>query len=195
MKKKIIFVSHNKSKIKEIKQILGEEFEVITLTDLGITEEIPETGKNYYENASIKANYVYNKYQCDCFADDSGIEFETLKGEPGVFSARWAGENATGDDLVNKSLKLLSGRLNRFAIQHTTVIAYINGKKCMFEGDLSGYITYEAIGDNGFAYDKIFSPSGSKRTLAAMTDEEKSDISHRGIAVRKMKDYIIKEYK
>lgn len=189
---KIVFASHNKHKIEEIKQILGDEFEVITLTDLGVTEEIPETGDSYVENANIKASYVFNKFNCNCFADDSGIEFEALSGEPGIFSARWAGENGTGDDLVEKALKSLGENLNRFATQCTTIVAYIDGKRYSFYGYLSGDITYQPFGTNGFAYDKIFSPSGCKRTLAEMTDEEKNHISHRGIAVRKLKDFILK---
>ena len=189
---KIVFASHNKYKIEEIKQILGNEFEVITLTDLGVTEEIPETGNSYVENANIKASYVFDKFNCNCFADDSGIEFEALSGEPGIFSARWAGENGTGDDLVEKALKSLGENLNRFATQHTSIVAYIDGEKYFFHGYLNGDITYQPFGTNGFAYDKIFSPSGSKRTLAEMTDEEKNRISHRGIAVRKLKNFILK---
>lgn len=113
---KIVFASHNKHKIDEIKQILGDRFEITSLTDLGVTEEIPETGNSYFENANIKASYVYSKFGLNCFADDSGIEFSGLLGEPGIFSARWAGENATGEDLIEKSLKLLGDSLNRSAM-------------------------------------------------------------------------------
>jgi XTP/dITP diphosphohydrolase len=164
---KIVFASHNKHKIDEIKQILGDRFEITSLTDLGVTEEIPETGNSYFENANIKASYVYNKFGLNCFADDSGIEFSGLLGEPGIFSARWAGENATGEDLVEKSLKLLGDSLN------------------------SGFITYQPFGCNGFAYDKIFVPNNCEKTLAEMTNEEKNVISHRGIAVRKLKEFLL----
>lgn len=173
---KIVFASHNKYKIDEIEQILGDKFEITSLTDLGITEEIPETGNSYFENANIKASYVYNKFGLNCFADDSGIEFSGLLGEPGIFSARWAGENATGDDLVEKSLKLLGDSLNRSAMQLTTIVAYIDGEMYVF---------------NGFAYDKIFVPNGCGKTLAEMTNEEKNTISHRGIAVRKLKEFLL----
>lgn len=177
---KIVFASHNKHKIDEIKQILGDRFEITSLTDLGVTEEIPETGNSYFENANIKASYVYNKFGLNCFADDSGIEFSGLLGEPGIFSARWAGENATGEDLVEKSLKLLGDSLNRSAMQLTTIVAYIDGEMHMFNGSLSG-----------FAYDKIFVPNNCEKTLAEMTNEEKNVISHRGIAVRKLKEFLL----
>lgn len=188
---KIVFASHNKHKIDEIKQIFGDRFEITSLTDLGVTEEIPETGNSYFENANIKASYVYSKFGLNCFADDSGIEFSGLLGEPGIFSARWAGENATGENLIEKSLKLLGDSLNRSAMQLTTIVAYIDGEMHMFNGSLSGFITYQPFGCNGFAYDKIFVPNNCEKTLAEMTNEEKNVISHRGIAVRKLKEFLL----
>ena len=143
------------------------------------------------ENAFEKAFYIYNKYKIDCFADDTGLEIETINGEPGVFSSRYAGEDATFDQNMDKVLTKMSSLKNRNA-QFKTVIALVeNGDKKEFEGIVKGTIIKEKKGGRGFGYDPIFLPAGYKKTFAEMTLEEKNTISHRAIAVRKLIDYII----
>ena len=188
----ILFASHNTYKAKEIASLLPDHLKLITLSDLNYYEEIPETGTTLKENALIKAKFTYDKFNCNCFADDSGLEVEALNNEPGVYSARYAGlqknDGANMDKLLN-SLKDVNNRIARFK----TVIAFIyEGKEYFFEGIINGKITNTKTGTNGFGYDPIFMPEGFNKTFAEMSSDEKNSISHRAIAVKKMIDFLKK---
>lgn len=188
----ILFASHNTYKAKEIASLLPDHLKLITLSDLNYYEEIPETGTTLKENALFKAKFTYDKFNCNCFADDSGLEVEALNNEPGVYSARYAGpqknDGANMDKLLN-SLKDVNNRIARFK----TVIAFIyEGKEYFFEGIINGKITNTKTGTNGFGYDPIFMPEGFNKTFAEMSSDEKNSISHRAIAVKKMIDFLKK---
>jgi XTP/dITP diphosphohydrolase len=188
----ILFASHNTYKAKEIASLLPDHLKLITLSDLNYYEEIPETGTTLKENSLIKAKFTYDKFNCNCFADDSGLEVEALNNEPGVYSARYAGlqknDGANMDKLLN-SLKDVNNRIARFK----TVIAFIyEGKEYFFEGIINGKITNTKTGTNGFGYDPIFMPEGFNKTFAEMSSDEKNSISHRAIAVKKMIDFLKK---
>jgi XTP/dITP diphosphohydrolase len=188
----ILFASHNTYKAKEIASLLPDHLKLITLSDLNYYEEIPETGTTLKENSLIKAKFTYDKFNCNCFADDSGLEVEALNNEPGVYSARYAGlqknDGANMDKLLN-SLKDVNNRIARFK----TVIAFIyGGKEYFFEGIINGKITNTKTGTNGFGYDPIFMPEGFNKTFAEMSSDEKNSISHRAIAVKKMIDFLKK---
>lgn len=181
---KIVFATGNPNKVREINQILDNEIEIIGLKDIGCLEEIPETQPTIEGNALQKARYVYENYQVNCFAEDTGLEIEALNGEPGVRTARYAGEAKDADANMAKALRLLEGESNR-AAQFKTVIALIlDGKEYTFEGIAKGTITTSKIGDQGFGYDPIFLPDGSELTFAQMDKAQKNAISHRGKATR-----------
>ena len=186
----IIFVTHNKHKSEEIKNIIGNSFEIKNLSDINITEEIPETGNTLKENALQKAKYLHDKLGCNCFADDTGLEVDSLNGEPGVFSARYAGEPSNSQRNIEKLLNNLQGKKNRTA-QFTTVIAVIlDNKTYFFEGSISGQIIDTQRGDGGFGYDSIFIPNGYDKTFAELPAEVKNSISHRALAMQKFKEFI-----
>jgi XTP/dITP diphosphohydrolase len=187
----ILFASHNSHKAKEIASLLPPHLKLITLSDLNYNEDIPETGITLKENALIKAKFSYQKFNCNCFADDSGLEVEILNNEPGVYSARFAGPQKNDDANMEKLLNSLEDIKNRTA-RFKTVIAFIfDGKEYFFEGIINGKITYAKCGTNGFGYDPIFIPDGYTKTFAEMSSEEKNSISHRAIAVKKLIEFLI----
>ncbi|RQO72512.1 non-canonical purine NTP pyrophosphatase [Pedobacter sp. KBW06] len=183
--KELVFATNNKHKTEEVGKLLLNEYKVLNLSDIGCTVDIPETGDTFEENAFLKSSYVVENYQLDCFADDSGLEIEALNNEPGIYSARYSGQK---DDQVNLKLVLqkMEGLSNRKA-RFKTVISLIQEKKnYFFEGVINGYIRENPIGDQGFGYDPIFVPEGYEQSFAQMSMEQKNQISHRAIAMRKL---------
>ncbi len=200
---KIVFATGNSGKLREASEILGEGFELVTPADFGITEDIPETGKTLRANSLQKAQYLYDKCGCDCFADDTGLEVDALGGAPGVYTARYAGDDKDFNrnmDKVLYELKVLETSANmaaaygiktkpvsRRARFKSVVTLIIGGEKHMFEGTLEGVIAYEKSGNGGFGYDPIFiADEYPGQTLADITEEQKNAISHRGKALRAM---------
>lgn len=185
----ICFATHNQNKVNEINRLI-EDYTIISLDDIGITEEIEENGSTLIENALIKAQYVYEKAGINCFADDTGLEVDGLNGAPGVFSARYAGEPANSENNIDKLLLDLAGIENRSA-RFRTVIAFIEeGNTTYFEGIVEGEIIHERRGANGFGYDSVFLPKNFDRTFAEMDMTEKNNISHRGKAVNKLVNFL-----
>lgn len=183
---KIVFASNNKNKITEIQQLLPKTIELLSLEDIGCLEEIPETADTIEGNAILKADYVTKKYGFDCFADDTGLEIEALNGEPGVYSARYAGEQRSSEDNMNKVLTGLATKNNRKAYFKTVITLNYKGKQHLFTGIANGTITNEKSGDKGFGYDPIFQPDGYHETFAELPIAIKNKISHRGLAVQKL---------
>ena len=189
--KKLVFASNNAHKLSEIRAILGDRIEIISLSDLQCHEEIPETADTLEGNALIKARYVWEHYGLYCFADDTGLEVEALGGAPGVYSARFAGEHASFEDNVSLLLERLSGVAAPRRARFRTVIALIDEYGTpSFEGSVDGAITRERSGDHGFGYDPIFRPEGREETFAQLTEQEKNSMSHRGRAVQKLVRYL-----
>lgn len=183
---KIVFATNNSHKLSEVSAVLGEGYELVTLREVGITEDIPETGETLDENASIKARYVWERTGLDCFADDTGLEVEALNGAPGVRSARYATD---GHDFAANNRKLLSeldGKDNRRARFRTVISLIRGGEECHVEGVVNGTIAREESGCEGFGYDPLFIPEGYDRTFAEMSADEKNAISHRGRAVAEL---------
>jgi len=191
---RLVFVTNNLHKLEEVKEIIEAEnlysFKLISLGELGCTEEIAETSSTLEGNASQKANYIHNKYGIDCFADDTGLEVEALDGEPGVYSARYAGEEKDADKNMNKVLDRLGNSLNKKARFRTVISLIINGEEKIFEGIVNGVILNEKRGKKGFGYDPVFLPEGYTQTLAEMPLELKNKISHRFHAVQRMIEYL-----
>ena len=189
----IVFASNNKNKIIEIQSMLPDSITILSLESIGCFEEIPETSDTIEGNAILKANYVTQKYGFDCFADDTGLEVESLEGEPGVYSARYAGEQRNADDNMNKLLLKLSHKANKNA-RFTTVIALnLKGKQYLFTGIATGEIINEKIGIEGFGYDPIFKPTGYNETFAQLSLGIKNEISHRGKATQKLIEFLHKQ--
>lgn len=191
--KKIVFATGNLNKLKEIKSAINS-FKIIGLKDIGIKEEIPETGSNLKENALLKAKYVYKKTGLNCFADDTGLEIEALNNKPGVYSARYAGEDCNSEANMQKVLKELFGIRNRNARFKTIIALILNDKECFFEGKVKGEILKEKNGSGGFGYDPIFRPIGHKETFAQMSVDLKNKISHRGLAIKKLIAFLNQEH-
>jgi XTP/dITP diphosphohydrolase len=190
--KKIVFATNNAHKLSEVKSILSPDFEIISLKELNCFDDIPETADTLDGNALLKAEYIHSKFNIDCFADDTGLEIRALGGEPGVFSARYAGENHDAMKNMEKVLRLLGDSSDRKA-QFRTVIALIqNGETHFFEGKIEGSILLEPRGNEGFGYDPIFVPDGYDQSFAELGVEEKNKISHRALAVQKLIDYLKK---
>ena len=187
---KLVFASSNKNKIFEIQSMLPETIQILSLEDIGCMEEIPETADTIEGNAILKANYVTSKYGYDCFADDTGLEVAALNGEPGVFSARYAGEQRNSDDNMDKLLDNLSDKNNRKAQFKTVIALNLNGKQELFTWIAEGEITFEKTGTKGFGYDPIFQPLGYKETFAELSLEIKNEISHRGKATQKLINFL-----
>ena len=187
---KLVFATNNENKIKEINALLTNSIKLLSLKDIGCHEDIPETANTIEGNAILKAKYVYEKYGYDCFADDTGLEINSLSGEPGVFSARYAGEEKNADKNMDKVLQKLALQKDRTAQFKTVVALVINGKTSTFEGIVEGEITSKKNGEDGFGYDPIFKPNGFKITFAEMPLSEKNKISHRGRAVKKLIDFL-----
>lgn len=189
--KKLVFASNNAHKLFEIRAILGDRLEIISLSDLQCHDEIPETADTLEGNALIKARYVWEHYGLYCFADDTGLEVEALGGAPGVYSARFAGEHASFEDNVSLLLERLSGVAAPRRARFRTVIALIDEYGThFFEGSVDGEITLERSGAHGFGYDPVFRPEGREETFAQLTEQEKNSMSHRGRAVQKLVRYL-----
>jgi len=184
--KKIVFATNNLHKLSEIQGILKNQFEVLSLKDIGFNEDIPETGITLSENASQKSYAIFNRFKIDCFSDDTGLEVDALEGKPGVYSARYAGEGCSFDDNVNKILSELHGNENRQAAFSTVISLLLDGKEYQFEGRIEGEITEVKYGNGGFGYDPVFKPNGYDITFAQMDAETKNRISHRGLATKKL---------
>ncbi len=189
---KLVFASNNINKIKEIQILLPNTIQILSLTDIGCHEEIPETADTIEGNAILKANYITQKYGYNCFADDTGLEVEALDGEPGVFSSRYAGEQKSAEDNMNKVLKHLKDKTNRSAQFKTVIALNLDGKQYLFTGIIKGIIINEKIGNQGFGYDPIFQPEGYQHTFAQLSLQEKAAISHRGIATKLLLDFLKK---
>ena len=187
---KLVFATNNKNKILEVQQMIPSNIEIISLESIGCFEEIPETADTIEENAIMKANYVTQKYGYNCFADDTGLEVEALKGAPGVFSARYAGAQRNSDDNMNKVLKALADETNRNAQFKTVIALNLNGKQHLFTGIAKGEITLEKTGNQGFGYDPIFKPEGFDITFAQLSLEEKGAISHRAKAMKQLIEFL-----
>ena len=183
---KLVFASNNKNKIQEIQALVPKTIQIVSLEEIGCTEDIPETADTIEGNAILKANYVTEKYGYDCFADDTGLEVDALNGAPGVYSARYAGEQKDANDNMDKLLSELKDKSNRKANFKTVIALNLNGKQNLFTGIINGKIIEEKIGTNGFGYDPIFVADGFDKTFAELSMEEKSTISHRGIAVKEL---------
>ena len=186
----LVFATNNKNKLKEIKHIIVDKINILSINDLNHSDDLEETGLTLKDNAFQKARFIYKKFNKNCFADDSGLEILSLNNEPGVFSARYAGSNCSADDNMNKVLKKLESIKNRNAIFKTVICLILDGKEYFFEGSIEGIITNEKIGHNGFGYDPIFRPNNFNLTFAQMSVKEKSKISHRAIAVSKFVKFI-----
>jgi len=184
--RKIVFATNNQHKLSEIRDILGKDFEVVSLKELGFNEEIPETGDKLADNASQKSHFIFDRYRVDCFSDDTGLEVEALNGAPGVYSARYAGEDCSYDDNVNKLLRELGDSGNRKAAFKTVISLLLDGKEYLFEGRVDGVITTDKRGSGGFGYDPVFLPDGYDQTFSEMGAELKNKISHRGRATAKL---------
>jgi len=189
MIKKLVFATNNTHKTEEVANILAPEYQVLNLKDINCLVDIPETGDTFAENATLKSTYVYQNYQLDCFADDSGLEVEALNNEPGIFSARYSGVK---DDATNLQLLLknLEGESNRKARFKTVISLLKNGENHLFEGVIEGTIRKEPSGTKGFGYDPIFQPDGYDVTFAEMEMSEKNKISHRALAMQKLIDFL-----
>jgi XTP/dITP diphosphohydrolase len=183
---KIVFATNNINKIKEVQALLPKNIEIIALENIGCLEEIPETASTIEGNAIQKANYITEKYGYDCFADDTGLEVEILNGEPGVYSARYAGEQRNAEDNMNKLLENLHGHSNRNAQFKTVIALNLKGKQYLFTGIAKGEIIPEKKGEKGFGYDPIFQPEGFAETFAQLSIEQKGEISHRGKATKQL---------
>ncbi|HTJ49524.1 MAG TPA: non-canonical purine NTP diphosphatase [Cyclobacteriaceae bacterium] len=185
MMKKICFATNNKHKLEEVKHILTD-FEIISLDELGCFDELEETQPTLEGNSLQKASFIFDHYKIPCFADDTGLEVETLQGAPGVYSARYAGEQKKSEDNINLLLKNLQGQVNRKAQFRTVITVMGLGETKTFEGVIKGIITETKKGTDGFGYDPIFQPEGYTKTFAEMTMAEKNKVSHRALAVEKL---------
>jgi XTP/dITP diphosphohydrolase len=188
---KLVFATNNLNKLKELQNLLGEEIELLSLADINCDAEIPEDHETLEENASQKAQYIFDKFNVNCFADDTGLEIESLNNEPGVYSARYAGEEKDAKANMKKVLENLNGIENRKSRFRTVISLIIDGKENQFEGIVEGNILEKERGIDGFGYDPIFEPKGYDVSFAEMDMTEKNKISHRGLAVRKLVDYLL----
>lgn len=188
----LVFATNNQHKIKEISPLINGSFRLLSLNDIKCFEEIPETSETIAGNASQKSHYIWDKFRINCFADDTGLEIEALNGEPGVYSARYAGKTCSFQDNIDKVLEKMQGENNRKARFRTVISLIIDGNEMHFEGIVNGTILSEKKGIEGFGYDPIFQPEGYGITFAEMILEEKNKISHRGIATRKLVDFLNK---
>jgi len=187
---KLVFATNNDHKLRELRQILSSEFELLSLNDIGCSDDIPETGNTLEANAAQKSFYIWDKYGIDCFADDTGLEIEALGNEPGVYSARYAGEGRNANDNMLKVLEKMKNESNRNARFRCVISLILDGEERQFEGIVEGKILTEKHGDAGFGYDPIFMPDGFKQSFAEMSADDKNHISHRGRAVTKLVDYL-----
>lgn len=186
----LVFVTANQNKAHEVQKVISNDIKILSLKDIGCIVDIEETGTTFSENALIKARYIYTHYKKNCFADDSGLEVSALNGDPGIYSARYAGEPKNDLRNTKKLLESLGDKTNREACFKTIIALIIDGKEFTFEGRIDGTITKEARGTNGFGYDPVFIPKGFQKTFAEMSFEEKNTVSHRAIAINEMNDFL-----
>ncbi|MCK5777023.1 MAG: non-canonical purine NTP diphosphatase, partial [Bacteroidales bacterium] len=187
---KIVFATNNVHKLQEVRLYLNNLYEVVSLKDIGFNQDIPEPYDTLEENALTKSQTIFDKYHIDCFSDDTGLEVEALNGAPGVFSARYAGEDCSFQDNVDKMLAEMNGQTNRKARFRTVVSLILNGEKYYFEGIVNGRIAEIETGTDGFGYDPIFVPEDLNTSFAEMNLEDKNKISHRGRAIAKLVDFL-----
>jgi len=190
----LVFATNNEHKLRELGEILKGEFKLLSLNDISCFDEIPETGNTLEANASQKSFYVWDRYRIDCFSDDTGLEIETLNNEPGVQSARYAGEGRNSNDNVDKVLHKMAGITERKACFRCVISLIIKGKEYKFEGRVDGEILHERSGSSGFGYDPIFCPKGYQQSFAEMDASLKNSMSHRGRAVHKLVNFLLEEY-
>ncbi len=193
MNRKYVFATNNAHKLREIKAMLPQSIEILSLEEINCHVEIPETADTLEGNARIKARYVYEHYGLDCFADDTGLEVEALNGAPGVHTARYAGDNHDTEANIDKLLAELNGEINRKAKFRTVIALIEKGEEHLFEGVLEGEIAEKRCGDDGFGYDPVFIPQETGKTFAELGPDTKNKISHRALAVAKLVDFISKE--
>jgi len=188
--RKLVFATNNAHKLAEVKSVSHDSIAILSLKEINCYDDIPETADTLEGNALLKAQHIYNKYGFDCFADDTGLEVETLDGRPGVYSARYAGEEQDAVKNMQKLLAELDGVANRKA-QFRTVVALIEGGKVSyFEGKITGVITTEPTGNTGFGYDPVFVPDGFSQTFSELGSDLKNKISHRALAINELKKYL-----
>lgn len=187
---KLVFATHNKNKFAEVKALLPHHIELLSLDDIGCNEDIEETANTIEGNAILKANYVRDNYQLDCFADDTGLEVKSLNNEPGVYSARYAGKDNNSQANIEKLLNNLADKKDRSARFKTAIALSMNHSEVLFLGICEGKIIEELRGDSGFGYDPVFQPDGYDKTFAEMTLQQKGEIGHRGKAMRQLIDYL-----
>lgn len=187
---KLVFATNNQNKLSELKDLLSKDIELLSLSDINCNEDLPETQHTLEGNAMQKAEYVFNNYGLNCFADDTGLEIEALNNQPGVYSARYAGENCSSKDNMLKVLHRLDNESNRKAKFRTVIALIITGDKHLFEGECFGEIAKKRVGEKGFGYDPIFFPKGLEKTFAQMSKSAKGLISHRGLAAKKLVKFL-----
>lgn len=191
---KLVFATNNKHKLQEVRDIVGNRVEILSLNDIDCHDEIPETADTLKGNALIKARHIYEKYGIDCFADDTGLEVDALGGEPGVYSARYAGDECDSEANMLKLLHNLTGKSNRKAQFRTVIALIINGEEILFNGIVKGTIPEEKMGNSGFGYDPIFIPEGFSESFAQMGSDMKNSISHRYRATEQLSNYLKENY-
>ncbi|WP_321310538.1 non-canonical purine NTP diphosphatase [Marinifilum fragile] len=191
---KLVFATNNINKLNELQHLLGEKVELLSLKDISCNDEIPEDYETLEENATQKAEYIYKKYNVNCFADDTGLEVKSLNNEPGVYSARYAGEDKDAKANMKKVLAELEGVEDRSARFRTVISLFLDNKEYQFEGIVDGNILESERGKDGFGYDPIFEPKGYEVSFAEMEMSEKNKISHRGLAVQKLVQFLL-DYK
>lgn len=187
---KLVFATNNEHKINEIREMLSDKFILVSLDQIGCNDDIPETSDTIEGNASQKANYIYEKYGLNCFADDTGLEVEALDMAPGIYSARYAGPQRNSEDNIDKLLSELDKIKNRKARFRTVISLILDGKETLFEGIVNGNIIEERKGKKGFGYDPVFQPDGYNLSFAEMDLNEKNKISHRGRAIAKLTNFL-----
>lgn len=188
---KLVFATNNQHKLDEVQQVLPKNIEILSLKDIGCTEEIEETSSTLEGNAFLKADHVTQNYGFDCFADDTGLEVLALNGAPGVYSARYAGVHGDSEKNMNKLIEQMKGKTNRFASFKTCIALNFKNKQLLFTGECEGEILQKKRGEKGFGYDPLFLPLGYQKTFAEMDLELKNKISHRARAIKKLVQYLI----
>lgn len=191
---KLVFATNNLNKLKEVEKLLPKSIELLSLKDINCNEEVEETAITLEGNAQLKANYIITKYGYDCFADDTGLEVDSLNKEPGVLSARYAGQEKNNEANIAKLLKNLENKTNRKAQFRTAICLNIDNKQFLFEGICKGEILKEKKGNKGFGYDPIFKPENYEQSFAEMDLSIKNKISHRGLAIQKLVNFLIEKY-
>ncbi|WP_299013996.1 non-canonical purine NTP diphosphatase [uncultured Polaribacter sp.] len=187
---KLVFSTNNANKLKEVQEMLPTSIEILSLKDINCFDEVEETETTLEGNAKLKADYITNKFGYNCFADDTGLEVESLDGKPGVYSARFAGEPANAENNMQKLIKELQNKTNRKAQFRTAICLNLDNKQFLFEGVCKGEILTQKQGEKGFGYDPIFKPEGFTTSFAQMNSEEKNKISHRGLAVQQLVNFL-----